>query len=264
MLVCAAFLGVYWWLVEPVRRKYNLAPRVEKRYTVPYWLAIFTIWLAEGTPLHALSEQFLFSAHMVQHILLALVFPPLFILGFPDWLLKPLFRIRFLKRLARILTNPVLAIVLFNGIYSAWHLPGAYQAALYNHDVHLVQHIIMIFTSILMWWPLVTHSSDVPQLPGPIQLVYLFLMSVAEIATYAYVTFNNVLLYEFYARAPRIVAVLTPEYDQILAGIVMKLGSMLVFVPMLVVIFFRWVRNEERRAAGLPSVMEPEQSRSIS
>lgn len=248
LLVCAGFIGLYWWLVEPVRKKYDLAEQVENRHVIPYWLAIFTIWLAEGTPLHALSEQFLFSAHMLQHILLALVFPPLFIMGFPNWLLRPVFRIRFIKSLAKILVNPVVGMVLFNAVYSAWHLPGAYQAALYNHNVHLVQHIILVFTAILMWWPIVSRSEDLPPLPGPAQMIYLFFMSVAQIATYGYVTFNNTLLYEFYARAPRIWEVLNPTADQILAGIVMKLGSMLVFVPTLIVIFFRWANREEQSA----------------
>lgn len=250
MLVCAALLAVYWWLTEPVRKKYRLAPAVEARYAVPFWLAVLTVWLAEGTPLHALSEYFLFSAHMVQHILLALVFPALFLLGIPDWLWRPLFRISTVKRVARVLTHPVLAVVLFNGIYSTWHLPGAYQSALYDHDIHFVQHLILIFTALLMWWPLVTRSTDVPRLSGPVQLVYLFFMSVAQIATYGYITFNNRLLYEFYARAPRVWDVLTPYNDQVLAGIIMKIGSMLVFVPTLVVVFFQWVRKEEQAAVG--------------
>lgn len=254
LLVCAALVGIYWWLMEPVRRKYNLAEEAESRYVTPFLLGIFSVWLAEGTPIHALSEQFLFSVHMFQHILLALVFPLLFVIALPNWLLRPLFRIRPVKVVAKVLTNPVVAIVLFNGVYSAWHLPGAYQAALYNHNVHLVQHLILIFTAILMWWPIFSNSEDLPPLPGPAQLVYLFFLSVAQIATYGYVTFNNTLLYDFYAKAPRIWDVLTPEADQILAGIVMKLGSMVVFVPVLVVIFFRWVRKEEARSANQASL----------
>lgn len=251
LLVCAGFVGVYWFLVEPVRRKYRLAERVETKYTTPFLLSMLAIWLAEGTPIHALSEQFLFSVHMVQHILLALVFPPLFIMGFPDWLLRPLFRVRYVLPVARVLTHPVVAIVLFNGVYSAWHLPGAYQAALYNHDVHFVQHLILVFTAILAWWPLVSRSRDLPRLPGPAPLIYLFFFSVAQIATYAYVTFNNQLLYEYYARAPRLWGI-SPMTDQVLAGIIMKLGSMVVFLPILVVLFFRWVAREEKNAVHRP------------
>lgn len=253
-LVLAAFVGAYWLLMGPVRRKYNLAEEAENPYVIPFLISMFSIWLAEATPVHALSEQFLFSVHMFQHILLALVFPLFFVLSLPNWLLRPLFRIRPVKAVAKVLVHPVVAIVLFNGIYSAWHLPGAYQAALYNHNVHLIQHLILMFTAVCMWWPIFSNSEDLPPLPGPVQLVYLFFLSVAQIATYAYVTFNNTLLYDFYARAPRIWDVLTPEADQILAGIVMKLGSMVVFVPVLVVIFFRWVRQEEARSTGRNSL----------
>lgn len=246
LLVCAGFVGVYWWLMEPVRERYNLADKAENRYVIPFLFSMLAIWIAEGTPMHALSEQFLFSVHMIQHILLALVLPPLFILGLPNWLLKPLFRVRSIRIVVKIVTHPVVALVLFNGVYAAWHLPGAYQVALYNHNMHFVQHLILVMTAIFMWWPLVTHSEDVPALPGPAKLIYLFFLSVAQIATYGYVTFNNALLYEFYEKAPRVTP-LTPMEDQILAGIVMKIGSMLVFVPFLIAIFFQWVRKEEAK-----------------
>lgn len=247
--MCAGFVGVYWWLMEPIRKKYKLADKAENRYVIPFLLSMFALWLAEGTPIHALSEQFLFSVHMFQHILMALVLPPLFIMGLPNWLLRPLFRVRYVLPVARVLTHPVVAIVLFNGIYSAWHLPGAYQAALYNHNMHFVQHLILVFTSILMWWPLLSRSEDLPPLPGPAQLIYLFFVSVAQIATYGYITFNNTLLYDFYARAPRIDGI-SPMQDQLMAGIVMKLGSMLVFVPVLIALFFQWVKREEQKARG--------------
>ncbi len=79
-----------------------------------FGLGLLVIYVSLASPLHDLSERYLFSAHMVQHLLLTLVAPPLILLGTPGWMLSPLVRPRFVCRLAAWLTGPLIAFIVFN------------------------------------------------------------------------------------------------------------------------------------------------------
>ncbi|MFO8027726.1 MAG: cytochrome c oxidase assembly protein, partial [Opitutales bacterium] len=85
-----------------------------------------------GSPLDALGENFLFSAHMVQHNILMYVCPPLFLLGLPAWLVDGAFlRQRWLKQITKFLVHPIIAGVSFTLVFSLWHIPFLYEWALH-------------------------------------------------------------------------------------------------------------------------------------
>lgn len=229
------------------RRAFGWGPPVSLKQKLLFSLGLWTVYLSEGTPLHILSEVYLFSAHMLQHVLLTLIMPPLILLGTPDWALRPLYRWAPTRWILRVLTHPVPALLVFNLIYSFWHLPVAYQAVLWYHWFHMVQHAILVFTALMMWWPICSPLPEMRRLPEAAQMVYIFLVGVSQIAVFGVITFAEGIMYEFYARAPRVWPI-TPEFDQQLAGIVMKLGGMGVFILAWVLIFFGWVAREERSA----------------
>jgi len=229
------------------RRSYNWGPPVTTRQKLYFSLGLWTIYLSEGTPLHLLSEQFLFSAHMVQHILLTLVMPPLILLGLPDWMLRPIARWRPSRWLMKVLVHPVVALLAFNLIYSFWHMPIAYEAILIFHWFHFVQHLILVFTALMMWWPICSPLPEFPRLSEAMQMFYVFLIGLSQIAVFGVITFAEGIMYNFYARAPRLWG-LDPMTDQQLAGIIMKVGGMGIFVFTWFLVFFRWVAREERSA----------------
>ena len=171
---------------------------------VLFCLGLWTVYLSEGTPIHIMSELYLFSVHMVQHTLLTMVMPPLILLGTPEWALRPLLRRPWAKRILRTLVHPVPALLLFNLIYSIWHLPVLYQAILLYHWFHAVQHAILVATALLMWWPVCSPTRELPPLSEPGQMVYVFLAGLAQIAAFAVITFADVVLYPFYEEAPRL------------------------------------------------------------
>lgn len=219
----------------------------DKRRRLYLVLALLILLLAEVTPLHDLAENFLFSMHMVQHILLVYLLPPLLISGLPPQVYQPVVRRPWALAVARVLTHPVVAIVLGNAVYAFWHVPVLYQAAAAIHEVHILQHILMVGTAILMWWPLFGPVKELQTLGPPAKLLYVFALNASQLGVFAYVTFSNKLLYPYYASAPRLFGI-TPEVDQLLAGLVMKLSMLVILVPILTGIFFSWVREEEGRA----------------
>ncbi|MFZ5822838.1 MAG: cytochrome c oxidase assembly protein [Bacillota bacterium] len=239
----------YLLAVNLWRRAYGWGPPVSVRQQVYFSLGLWTFFLSEGTPLHLLSEVYLFSAHMVQHILLTLVMPPLLLLGTPGWMLQPLYRWAPTRFIMKVLVHPAVALLAFNLIYSFWHMPVAYQASLIYHWFHGVQHAILIFTSLMMWWPICSPMKELPRLADGVQMFYIFLIGVSQIAVFGIITFAESVLYEFYAAAPRMWGI-DAKTDQELAGIIMKLGGMAIFVLAWFIIFFRWVGREERTAVA--------------
>lgn len=235
-------IGIYLVSVSYLQRRSGVKP--DNKHYIYLFLAVFVLLVAEVSPLHDIAEGFLFSAHMLQHLLLVFLLPPFLLKSIPEGMLQPLFRTKTRRRIGKLLTNPIFAIFLGNAIYTIWHMPLAYQAALFKHEIHILEHVMMVTSAILMWWPIFSPDKQLPKLSPPAKVAYLFFMSLAQIGVFAYVTFANKVLYPFYATAPRLWD-MSVEVDQVLAGVVMKLGMMIVIVPILATIFFRWARQDQ-------------------
>ena len=236
--------GAYLLGVGPLRERYNLADSIEPRQIATFTAGIVIIFIALLSPIHVLSDNYLFSMHMVQHVLLTLVAPPLLILGTPDWLIRPLLRPNLAFRAVRLATHPIVAFALFNMIFSIWHIPALYATSLNNHWVHIGEHLLFMGTAVIMWWPIVSMMPELPRLSYPIQMGYLFLLSLAQIIVFAIITFAREPLYEFYVNAPRIWGI-SPLLDQQLGAIIMKIGGGALFLTLFIIIFFRWFKQEE-------------------
>lgn len=251
----AAFQGLYLAGVGPLRERYDLADSVDPRQIATFTLGILVIFFSLLSPLHVLSDRYLFSAHMVQHVLLTLVAPPLLILGTPDWLIRPLLRPNLTFKLARFLTNPIVAFFVFSIVFSLWHVPGLYNLSVTNHGIHIFEHLLFMAAAVMMWWPLASMMPELPRLSYPLGMLYLFLLSIAQIIVFAPITFAPSPIYDWYADAPRISAI-TPVVDQQLGAIIMKIGGSAIFLVLIIVLFFRWYnREEEKTEAERP---EPE------
>jgi putative membrane protein len=197
----------------------------------------------EGSPLHDLAERYLFSAHMLQHLLISYLVAPMLLWGLPNWVLRPLLLNRILKPIAKSLTRPLSAFFLFNFFFSIWHLPTIYEGALANSTLHHSEHFIFLLTALLLWWPLMSPLSELPRPPYLVQLVYLFLIPIAQLPVFAAVTFADAALYPTYVEAPRLLF-RTALIDQAVGGALMKVISLFAFGIPFIAIFFRWYRSE--------------------
>ena len=253
----AALEGAYLLAVGPLRERYNLADEIEPRRVATFTAGVMVIFVALLSPIHELSDSYLFSAHMVQHVLLTLVAPPLLILGAPDWLIRPLLRPDWAFRAARIATHPVVAFASFNIIFSVWHIPALYHVSVTNHGVHIVEHLVFMAAAMLMWWPLASNMPELPRLSYPLQVAYLFLLSIAQLILFAPITFSKEPLYEWYVNAPRIWHV-SALVDQQMGGIIMKMGGGLLFLTLIIVLFFRWFGEEEKRRQAEAAQRDPD------
>jgi putative membrane protein len=219
--------------------------RSPRRQVASFGGALVLLFLALNGPLHNLSDIYLFSAHMGQHLLLTLVFPPLLLYGTPAEVIRPLLRPHWVMAVARLVTRPLVAALVFTGPIVIWHVPSLYEAALRHHNLHILQHLVFLTTAVIMWWPVLSPVPELPRIPHLLQMLYLFLLGIPMSVTGALITLSDSVLYPFYAAAPR-VAGLTPLADQQIGGLLMwVLGGLMLWIVMSVV-WFRYSVWDER------------------
>lgn len=214
-------------------------PAIGRTKPALFGTALVVMFLSLNGWLHDLSDSYLFTAHMVQHLILALVVAPLMVMGTPGWMLRPLLRYRPIAVVARWLSNPMTCFAIFNVVLIGWHLPPLYNAAMANHPLHIVEHLILLAASVIMWWPVLSPMPELPRLSYPGQMLYLFLMTIPMSLTSVSIAYAGSILYPIYASAPRVTR-LSPLEDQMLGGLTMWIPGGLYFFAVISVIFFRW------------------------
>ena len=249
VLLCATLLAAYFYTINVLRPRLSDAGRVRNTQVVLYCLGVLAIYVATGTPIHDLSEQYLLSMHMVQHLMLTLVAPPLLIAGMPGWLWQAMLSGRWVLPVARVLLHPLVAFSVFNFLIVITHLPFVMDYALREHWFHFVVHAGLVGSAIMMWWPVVGGIPELPRLTYPYQMAYLFVQSILPAVIASFITFSETAVYDFYEQAPRIWHISAVE-DQQLAGGIMKMSGTLILWSFIGVAFFRWYAKEEAEAQG--------------
>jgi putative membrane protein len=241
-------LGGIWAAYLVVVRRHRMVagePSDRRRRTTLFSLGMACLWLGADWPVHDLAEGYLYSAHMVQHLLFTLVAPPLLIAGMPAWMWRDVLRSRWLFVVFRFLTRPIVALILFNGLLLFTHWPEVVQASVTSELTHFSVHVLLFGSAIVMWWPVMSPLVELPALTPPAQMMYLFAQSLAPTIPASFLTFGHTLLYPVYGTFPRIWGISALD-DQLIAGLLMKLVGGLILWGFLATIFFRWHAREER------------------
>jgi putative membrane protein len=227
----------------PLRHKFPGSEAVPTNKILWFAAGMLVMLVSLQGPLHDLSDYYLFSAHMVQHLLIMLVMPPLLLLGIPGWMLRPLVRVRSLYAVAWFLTFPLIAFFLNNGIFLLWHFPGPYDLMMRNHDVHVLMHLMIMFSGMLMWWPVLSPLPELPRIAPTLQMLYLFVLGVPMMVAAAMITFSGSPLYTFYVEAPRVFN-LTALEDQQLGGAIMWVPGALVIWIAITLVYYHWSQRD--------------------
>jgi putative membrane protein len=226
--------------------------RVQPARAAAFVAALVAAVAALVGPIHDLAERGLFSAHMVQHLLLTLVVPPLLLAGTPpfmaDALLAPLLARRATRLVLRTMTSPLVALGAWSVALFVWHLPGPYAVALGSHAVHFVQHAVLTSAALLAWWPIASPSRQLPALPYAAQILYLFVFGMPMTIVAAMITGAEHVLYPFETSAP--LTALTPLQDQRLGGVLMWVPAGIVPLVAFTTVFFRWAAAESETGAA--------------
>ncbi len=246
-------LGGYAWALRRIGPRHVSPgePPASRGQVTAFVLGIAAMWIAADWPIHELAEDRLFSVHMVQHLLLSLVGPPLVLMGIPGWLFRAVIRPRPVFAVVRALARPIPALLLFNGYIAFSHWPPVVQVQVSSEAAHFLLHSVLVGTALLMWMPVLSPVAEIPRLRYPGQMLYLFAQSIVPTVPASFLTFADAPLYPFYATAAPLAGV-DAVLDQRIAGLIMKLLGGLILWAAIAVLFFKWHAEEEATGSDAP------------
>jgi len=235
------FLGwLYAVLAGPLRAWLAPGASFPRGKAAAFYASLVIFYLAVGSPLDQVGERFLLSAHMVQHQLILYPAPLLFLIGLPGWMVDPVLGRPGATRFLQLLFNPITCGVVSILVISVWHAPGLYEWTLQQKLAHVGEHVMFFAVSLLYWWPLASPSRVFPVPSHGIRMLYIIGTEIGMIPVSAYIIFASDILYPTYLYAPRLIAIMSPAADQLIAGIIMKFVGMAVSLAAFGVVFYGW------------------------
>lgn len=233
-------------------------PAVTRRQWVSFVASMIVLFVASTWPIHQIGEDYLYSVHMFQHLLLSLVLPPLVLLATPEWLLRALIGKGRSYRAVRFLARPVVAGVIYNGVVMVMHVPIVVNTATTVGPLHFGLHLVVVLGATLMWMPVVGPLPELRMSYGA-KMVYLFLISVLSAIPAGWLSFAEGAVYSHYGRQPVRVWGMSPQDDQQLAAVIMQVGGGYFLWAIIIFTFFRRFgrsmtgENSYRRAGRIPT-----------
>ena len=231
------------YLVAARRHEGETGERLERRHRARFLGGVAALLVGAGWPVHDLAEGYLYSMHMVQHMLFTFLAAPLLLTGMPAWMWRALLRPAPLRVAWGLLTRPLVALIVANGVLLLTHWPEIVTLSVRSELAHFSLHALLLGSAVVMWWPVLSPLPELPGLSRPGQLIYLFFQSLAPTIPASFLTFGTEPLYPIYATFPRIWGI-GPLTDQLIAGLVMKLVGGAILWTVIAVVFFRWGHEE--------------------
>lgn len=228
-----------------------------------YWLGLLIIGLALLSPIDVLGSQ-LFFMHMIQHLLLVMLGPPLLMLANPLpfllWGLPGPWRRRMGQLLSGLLhrksssrkylrtaTSPGISWMLFVFFLIGWHDPNLYEAALRSDLVHDIEHLTFFGSAMLYWWHVVGAGPHIhKRFSRPARVMYVIAAIPPNMLTGIAIAFAGQVIYTYYLSVPRLWGMTALE-DQTLAGVIMWVPGSMMYIIAVLILAARWLQGEERK-----------------
>ncbi len=247
-IVVALAVG-YEYAIRRLAGEY--APRGEAVVTraqrIAFHGGLASLFVVSSWPVHDIGSGSLFMFHMVEHMAFGLFAPPLLLAGTPWWLMRlvtaPILPV------VRFLTRPLVALFAFNAMLGLIHVPGVVELMLRSELAHFGIHLALMITGIMMWWPVMSPLPELPQLAPFMKMGYLFLQSLVPTIPASFLTLGDNPLYPIYETLPRLWGI-SAHADQVIGGLIMKLGGGLLLWGFIAWVFFSWWNEEQRYGAA--------------
>lgn len=257
LLVVAA---AYLWITGPLQRRYGWAFKVTVRNRIFFMIGLFLAYAGFGGPLNLLGH-FQFTIHMTQQSILYMLVPPMIYFGLPDGFFRKFMgqggRLR--KWLAVFIDRPIVPILLFNGLFSIYHMPVIFDSVMSNLFYHHGFHLLLVFLSFCSWWSIIGMISEWNALSGLKKMGLIIMNGVLLTPACALIIFANEPLFKIYTEgaselclpfysmsldSPQLFNIMSPLHDQQLGGIVMKLVQEIAYGVALFYTFRQWYLKE--------------------
>jgi putative membrane protein len=238
LIAIAAGVLVYLSAIALMRR------RPTSRQWLAFGTAIIVLLVTLTGPIDEYARGRFFAAYIFQQMLIAFVIPPLILLGLPAWMVRPVLLNRFVQPIARTITRPIVAFLLFAGTFTLVHYPAVCDRFCHAQQFYGGIHAALLIAGVLLWWPLLSPLPEYPRLSYPVQIMYLFMLMIPMTAVAAPITMAESVLYIYYDISPHPFG-FTPMADQVLGGLIMWIGQGVYIMFVFTGIFFRWAMRED-------------------
>ena len=242
LLLAVAGLYLRGWL----RLRFELPRKYTTGKLAAFAGALMAVLLALASPVDAFGGLLL-QAHMIQHLLLIMVAPPLLLLGqpvlpllrgLPRFVFKdalgPFLSCRELRQFGRAIVHPIVSWFALASVIVVWHLPRFYELALHSRAWHQAEHACFFWSAVMFWWPAIGVWPSHSVWPRWAMIPYLALADLVNTGLSAALTFSDHVIYPTYQLAPRLWGI-SALADQATAGAIMWVpGSIAFLVPAMI------------------------------
>jgi putative membrane protein len=266
-LFIMVILVAYFTVTMKYRHWFSGSERLTTKQGFWFVFSILLLYTIKGSPIDLLGHL-LFYVHMIQMAVLVLIIPPLFILGIPVWVWKRMLEIIGLGSVFKFFTKPLIALILFNGLFSFYHVPMIFDRVMQNAFLHAGYSILLFFVALFMWWPLIHQQPEQERLSGIKKVGYVFANGMLLTPACALIIFSNTPLYATYSdphlwgqmmsvcvgsakfaslnlSGPQLFSSMSLLEDQQLGGVIMKIIQEIIYGCVLAHVFFEWYRNDQ-------------------
>lgn len=261
------FIVAYFLLLVKFRSQFKSSQPLTMKQGLLFVISMMLLYTIKGSPID-LMAHLMFYVHMIQMAVLLLVIPPIFILGLPSWFWRYLIGIKGFHAFFHLFTKPIVALLIFNGLFSLYHIPMIFDFIMQNRWLHSGCSVLLFMTAIFMWWPLINDVPEMQQLTGLKKVAYIFADGMLLTPACALIIFANAPMYATYSdpgawgsmmrlcvgndafsnlniNGPEPFSSMSLLLDQQLGGVLMKLIQEIVYGIVLGQVFFEWYRKDQ-------------------
>ncbi|MFP7296001.1 cytochrome c oxidase assembly factor CtaG [Neobacillus niacini] len=267
LLVLLALTAVYFLITVTFRSKFVDSEPLTIKQAALFLLSITLIYAIKGSPLD-LMAHLMFYVHMIIMAFLVLVIPPIFIFGIPVWIWRRIFKIKWVHTLFKFFTKPLIALIVFNGLFSFYHIPMIFDQVMQNFWLHAGYSLLLFIVAIFMWWPLINPVPEHQRISGLKKVGYIFADGILITPACALIIFAPGSIYATYSdpevwaqvmslcvgpatfagldiSGPELFSSMSLVHDQQLGGVLMKIIQEIVYGIILGHVFFEWYRKDQ-------------------
>jgi putative membrane protein len=222
---------------------YRSREPIPRAQALRFFSGIALVIVVLSGPIERLALERMYSAYIIQEVVLLMVAAPLILWGLSAAMLRPGLSSRFVAPVWRVLAKPVCAMLVFTGVFAMIHYPPLCDQFCHARPFYYGIQLTLIVVGMLLWWPILSPLEEFPRLSYPMQILYLFLLMVPITAVAAPIVLSRSVLYVFYAQGPHPMG-LTPIADQVIGGLIMWVGEGLYVIGVATGIFMLWFAQE--------------------
>ncbi|WP_067728250.1 cytochrome c oxidase assembly factor CtaG [Oceanobacillus damuensis] len=271
---------LYYLITGPYRHRFGGEEKPAGKQQFLFYVSLLLLYIVKGSPIDLLTHITL-TAHMVQMAIYLLVIPIFMLKGIPSWIWRKVVNAPVIKPVFHLLTKPLIALILFNAVFSLYHMPSVFDFAKSSMVAHTSISLILFLTAFIVWFPLISPIKELDEMQPLLKIGYIFANSVLITPACVLIIFSSDPLYAAYTQdgswiqalslcvpgdvlsgltttlsGPEMFTSMDVVEDQQLGGIIMKIMQEITYGIVLGSIFYKWFSKESQKVDPVPATIE--------